>query len=286
MKPLVSVIIPTYNMDRYVLEAVDSALSQTYKPLEIIVVDDGSADTTYSRLTPYIEQGNISYVFQENKGLATTRNTGIREAHGEYIAFLDADDLFLPRKIEQQVAFLETHPHCDISYCDLWHFFDGAPDRLFHHEYQFYEGNAILKKLLNKNFINPLSVVLRKQTIEHCGLFNEAYLRSEDWELWIRFAEKGMKFCFLKEKLAKYRMRRNGSLSHDFEAEVQRKETTLSIFIKLKQTMSWKKQAHLLFPWYMTKQWCKLVYAKFAARYKALRRLHLWLQTRRLKQAS
>ena len=109
MKPLVSIIIPAYNVEKYVQEAIDSALSQIYKDIEIIVVDDGSTDNTKKVLNPYIKKGQIHYIYQENKGLSSARNTGIRAAKGGYIAFLDSDDLFLPEKMQRQVDFLEKH---------------------------------------------------------------------------------------------------------------------------------------------------------------------------------
>ena len=103
-KPLVSVVIPTYNYGRFVCEAVDSALAQTWPNLEVIVVDDGSTDDTKERLKPY---GNrIRYIYQENRGLSGARNTGIREAAGDHVAFLDSDDLWTPKKIEAQMELV------------------------------------------------------------------------------------------------------------------------------------------------------------------------------------
>ena len=101
-RPTVSVVIPTYNYGRYICETIDSALAQTYKPLEVIVVDDGSTDDTRERLAAYSDR--IRYILQKNSGPAAARNTGIVAAQGEFVALLDSDDLWLPEKVERQVA--------------------------------------------------------------------------------------------------------------------------------------------------------------------------------------
>ena len=112
--PLVSVIIPAYNVAPYVAAAIDSVLAQTYQPIEIIVVEGNSKDGTRAVLEPYIEKKLITYLHQEGKGLSNARNIGIRQAKGEFVALLDADDIFLPEKIEKQVGYLIAHPDCDV----------------------------------------------------------------------------------------------------------------------------------------------------------------------------
>src|SRR3989344_3204500 len=106
---IVSVIIPAYNAGHYLGEAIESALAQTYPAVEIIVVDDDSTDNTQEIAHWYSAERNIIYIHQENKGLSAARNAGIHAAQGEYIALLDSDDIFLPSKIERQVAYLESH---------------------------------------------------------------------------------------------------------------------------------------------------------------------------------
>src|SRR5262245_58457673 len=111
-QPLVSVIIPSYNYGCYVQQAVDSALSQSYPNQEVIVVDDGSTDDTEVRLAAYGKR--IRYIHQKNQGLSEARNTGIREARGEFLAFLDSDDAFHPKKTELQMAYLMAHPEVSL----------------------------------------------------------------------------------------------------------------------------------------------------------------------------
>ena len=101
MKPLVSAIIPNYNYSRYIGEAVESALNQTYKNIEVIVVDDGSCDDSLKVLSAYVDR--IKVVSQKNAGVAMARNNGVEVSTGEYVAFLDADDVWLPDKVEKQV---------------------------------------------------------------------------------------------------------------------------------------------------------------------------------------
>src|SRR5438477_3922397 len=105
---LVTAVIPTYNYGRFVTQAVESALGQTYRNLEIIVVDDGSTDDTREQLLPYRDR--LRYIYQENQSVAAARNTGIRAATSEFIAFLDADDLWHPRELELQMRYLADHP--------------------------------------------------------------------------------------------------------------------------------------------------------------------------------
>ncbi len=237
VKSLVSVIIPSYNTEKYVREAVDSALRQTHKNIEVIVVDDGSTDGTKAILEPYIKSGQITYIYQANKGLAGARNTGLHASRGEYIALLDADDIFMPEKIARQVAHLETNPQCDVSYCDLYHFWDEETDKLFKLQYQYYSGKEVLPHLLAKNFIAPLSTVFRRGAFEKFGYFDENFRRSEDLEFWLRLAYAGANFCFLPEILGKLRMRRTANLQ-GIESQPQVKLTMLQVLNKLNDKMT------------------------------------------------
>src|SRR5512143_4014499 len=111
-EPLVSVVMPVYNGARYLRQALESALNQTYRPLEIIVVDDGSTDETSAILAEF--GSRIRAIRQKNPGSAAARNAALQAAHGEIIAFLDADDLWLPQKLEVQVAYLRAHPDVEL----------------------------------------------------------------------------------------------------------------------------------------------------------------------------
>ena len=109
MSPHVSVVIPTYNHSQYILSTIDSVFAQNYKGYEVIVINDGSPDDTAQVLKPLVEQNRIQYIEQENRGQAAARNRGLEVARGEFVAFLDDDDLWPPDKLEWQVAYLASH---------------------------------------------------------------------------------------------------------------------------------------------------------------------------------
>ena len=226
--PLVSIIIPAYNAAQYVVEAVESALAQTYKNCEVVVVDDGSTDNTRSILAPYVESGRIKYVYQPNAGLSAARNMGIKSSKGEYVALLDADDVFLPEKIERQVAYLESHPECDICYCDLYHFWDSEPKKLLKLNYDYYSGNDVLPNIIKRNFVAPLTMVVRRSVFDRFGLYDEKFRRSEDLEFLVRILARGARICFLDEILAKLRLRREGNLQ-SFKSQPEVKRTILAV---------------------------------------------------------
>lgn len=233
-KSLVSVIIPSYNAAEYVKEAVDSALRQTYSEVEVVVVDDGSTDKTKQALAPYIGKKQIKYIYQDNKGLAGARNTGIKNSSGEYIAFLDADDLFLPEKIEEQVRIFEDNRSYGVCYSDLLHFDEVG--NFYHHRYKYPSGN-IFEPLLHRQFMNPLTVMVRKEIFDQYGYFDEKLHRSEDWDLWLRWACVGVKFYYLDKPLAHYRIRSIGNLS-SVESEPEMKERNLEIFTRVGDRLS------------------------------------------------
>ncbi|MEK7507744.1 MAG: glycosyltransferase, partial [Patescibacteria group bacterium] len=177
---------------------------------------------------------------QENRGLAAARNTGIKAAKGEYIAFLDADDMFLPEKVAEQVSALEAHPDYGACYSDIIHFDDPAagemPSRFYHHRYRYPSGD-IFSELLKRQFINPLTVMARRDVFEKYGAFDESLRRSEDWDLWLRLSRAGVKFLYLDKPLAHYRVRREGNLS-SLSAEPDMKEKNLFLFSRLGEKLS------------------------------------------------
>src|SRR3989344_2856340 len=212
-KPLVSVIIPTYNARSYILEAVDSALAQDYENIEVIVINDGSTDDTEEILRPYVESNQIKYFVQENKGLAATRNRGVSLSSGEFIAFLDADDLFLKEKIGEQVEVFLKNKEVGICYSGLIHFTDEESRKFFIHRYNDHRPRDIFLDLLSKQFINPSTVMIRKAVFREHGFFDESLRFSEDWDLWLRLAYDGIGFFYLDKLLTYYRIRNLNNLS-------------------------------------------------------------------------
>jgi len=193
----VSVIIPTFNAAAFVVEAVQSALAQTEPPHEIIVVDDGSTDDTVARL----KQFPITLIRQANAGVAVARNAGIAVATGDAIAFLDADDVWHPRKLEFQVPLFECD-HCDLTATGSYAWPGDVPEIA---EDCIIDLEAIeLRDLVVRNRIVTSTVLVRKDVLQAAGEFDPRLHGPEDYDLWLRVAQHAG-CAFLPEKLTGYR---------------------------------------------------------------------------------
>jgi glycosyltransferase involved in cell wall biosynthesis len=184
----VSVIIPAYNSERYIADAVKSALAQTCPPHEIIVVNDGSTDGTARVLEAFGRC--VRHIYQDNRGEPAARNTGMRAATGEYIAFLDADDLWVAEKLELQMAYFAAHPGCDFVFSDMSTFDDsGIIDASVKVRFNitFPSGN-IFRALFRETLFGSGSVVFRRASLEKVGYFDEDFLVGSDYEMWLRMA--------------------------------------------------------------------------------------------------
>ena len=181
-RPLVSVVIPTYNRARYVTEAVDSVLNQTYDNYEIIVVNDGSKDDTVQALAPYADR--ITLITQPNAGLSAARNTGIAASKGEIIALLDDDDRYLPHKLAVQTP-LFADPNVKLVHT-AGHFYDETNGW---EEVQF-RGNVDLHQLLTMKIIFVQTVMMRKSVLDEVGPFDVNLPAGEDLDMWLRVAAK------------------------------------------------------------------------------------------------
>lgn len=210
-EPLVSIIIPTYNNSPIVCQAIDCALSQTYRNLEIIVVDDGSTDDTEALLREKY-QGKIIYLRQNNKGTGGARNTGIRNSSGKYLQFLDADDLLAHDKINIQVSQLQRTPERALSYCDyssrdindMMVTYDRISPRL-QDEKPF---NDIMLKWETGLTIPVHCFVFDAELFrENSIVFDEKLQANEDWECWMNLFALEPKVFFVDRVLAYYRVR-------------------------------------------------------------------------------
>ena len=199
--PKVSVIIPTYNCERYVLEAIESVSRQTFNHWELIIVDDGSTDNTCETVKCYLSEKRVRYIFQRNRGLATARNTGIRESSGEYIQFLDADDLIHAEKLEIQSQYFDLRKDVDVVFSDYSFFKDGKPEALIEPPARKLSGD-IKTDMLRGNFVVVNSLLTKKEAIKSVGGFDETLAGAEDWDLWLRMLLSGKVFRRLDEKLA------------------------------------------------------------------------------------
>ncbi len=194
--PLVSVIVPTHDRRDFLREALRSVEGQSYPHLEIIVVDDGSTDGTREMIRH--EFPAVRYIFQENRGPSAARNAGIRQARGEWLSFLDSDDLWKRRKLERQVRFLLTHPRYSACYTDEIWIRRGVRvnPRKIHRKYSGW----MFPHALPLCIISPSSVILHRRVFETIGLFDEDLPVCEDYDLWIRLTAR-FPVYFLEEKL-------------------------------------------------------------------------------------
>ncbi len=224
--PKVSVIIPAYNVASYIGETLDSVFAQTFADTEVIVVNDGSPDTEDMERALARFNDRLTYIKQENQGASVARNTGLSAAQGKFIAFLDADDLWLPNYLNEQIKFM-IERDCDLVCSDAEVFSDVS-----HAEQSYMEslmpgspsaGSVTFLGLLSaEQSLITSGVVVRRELVIQAGLFDEALRNAQDFDLWLRLAHKGTRMAYQRRVLLRYRTRDN-SLSGD-EVNVHRRE--------------------------------------------------------------
>ena len=194
----ISVIIPTYNRKHTLQRAIDSVLSQTFKPYEIIIVDDGSKDGTKEWLLQ--NYPSVQYIHQPNNGVSSARNKGIQISQGSWIALLDSDDEWMPEKLEYQSRFVEVNK--DSSFChtnEIWIRNGVRVNQMKKHKKY---GGDIFKHCLDICRISPSSSIINKDVFEEVGAFDESLTVCEDYDLWLRVTAK-FNILFLDEPLIK-----------------------------------------------------------------------------------
>lgn len=202
--PEVSVIIPAYNCEKFIKETIGSALSQTYQNFELIIIDDGSRDNT-KKIVENFNDSRIVYIYQGNSGVSVARNNGILKAKGKYIALLDHDDLWLPEKLEKQILLFDFNNKVGIVYSDSY--LINSKGKIIGSIFQYsrpYRGN-VLPQLFLDNFIPCLTTVIRRDVFEKIGFFNPKFSICEEYDLFLRIAEK-YEMDFIKLPLSKYRV--------------------------------------------------------------------------------
>ena len=207
----VSVIIPVFNGARYIHGAIKSVFDQTFKDFEIIVVDDGSTDDTKAVLEQWINDGKIHYVHQKNKGLAGARNTGIRQAQGQYLKFLDCDDVLYPQQLELQVGHLFNKSELIISVTDFELEFESKVKKKV--KIQF-GSRSQLGRFIEANPCPVHTILVRRSLVEKMGGFTQELLSQEDTDLWLRILLQGGSFEKIDYTGCCYRIL-NKSLSAD-----------------------------------------------------------------------
>jgi glycosyltransferase involved in cell wall biosynthesis len=220
----VTVVIPAYNSLKYLPETINTVLSQSFQDFEVLVINDGSTDATEEWVIQNVKDPRVKLISQENQGLSGARNTGIKYAQGDYIALLDADDLWEPSKLEKQVQCLDANPEVALVY--TWIALidqHGKPTGriVAHHA----EGN-VWQKLLEINIVvcgsNPL---VRRNCFENVGLFDMSLSSNEDRDMWLRIAAK-YPFAVIKEPLVLYRQHQ-GNMSKDYSRMLENCRTVV-----------------------------------------------------------
>ena len=218
--PRVSAIVPLYNAERFLAQTLDSALAQTMRELEIIIVDDGSTDSSPALADGYAARhpGVVRVIHQANQGLCNARNAALAVARGEYIALLDADDIWLPHHLADCIAEFERHPDVALVHADIEHI-DGDGRSLGHSERHWdrYDSDAFVTLFLRREHILCPTAVFRRQAVERVGNFDVQFNRlgCEDRDLWLRISATSQ-IAYIDDVHAHYR-RYGGSMSTNFE---------------------------------------------------------------------
>ncbi len=223
--PLVSVVIPVHNGEKYIKESIDSCLNQTYDNIEIIVVDDNSEDKTLEILKNYGEKITVLPVEKQN-GLGNVINIGIRKSQGKYIARMDADDFMYPTRIQKQVEYLESNPNC-VAIGGQIDIIDENSNITGHREYAIEDKDIKKNRFLFQPFAHP-AVTLRKSIVEEIGLYPENMWKVEDVKFFLILSTKG-EFHNLRDTVLKYRI--------TFKTESQSK--MLDHFRKTNEIRNW-----------------------------------------------
>lgn len=203
-KPLVSVVMATYNMSSYLPLAVRSVLDQTYKNIELLIVDDGSTDDTEKVVEPFLHDSRVKYMVQENKGQAAAKNFGVHKSTGEYVAFLDADDLWMPEKLDLQIPLFFNSKTVGVVYARLIYIDDTGNSLAMFDNDKIFRGQ-VSGPMLIRNFIPFGTSVVKRECFERLGGFKETIRMGIDYDLWLRFSTR-YEFDYVDRPLLYYRV--------------------------------------------------------------------------------
>lgn len=241
--PTVSVIIPAYNAAKYIGETLNSLFAQTFTSYEVIVINDGSHDTDELERELQRYPASLRYIRQENRGAAAARNTGLRAANGEFVAFLDADDTWLPNFLEKQIRFLKRR-NADLVYADALLSGESPLAGRTFMQVEPSRGEVTPENLLAvKVTVLTSTVLARKKPILDVGLFDETFRRGQDFDLWLRLAKAGARFAYQREVVANHRIVQSG-LSGDTVSQIKRTLAVLDA-VKAKGTLTQTEDAAL-----------------------------------------
>lgn len=240
---LVSVVIPTYNREHMIVDALESVRRQSYRPLHIVVVDDGSNDNTQKVVEAWSEKNRdldieSRYVFQENSGGNVARNNGIKNSTGKLIAFLDSDDLWHPEKVAKQIEIFENKPKTGAVYCGLQHV-DLETSSLISKPNRSYPTGDLLDQILVSDVTAPTSTyMVRKSVFDQVGMFDEDLQARQDWDMWIRIAAEFEIGC-VPQVLVDFREHSGPRTYSDPSREIRAYQRILQKYKHLHKRCSW-----------------------------------------------
>lgn len=209
--PTVSILLPYFNGKKFVKETIDSIINQSFGDFELLAIDDGSTSAEQSeyfeKLVESYKDPRLCYIHKHNEGLSATRNYGIDHAKGEFIAFIDQDDIWLPEKLAKQVAVFQTEPPAQLICTDVDVFGEHSVSKRISHLYGLKTGfvKDSFTKMLKGNFVAASSVAFRKKEVGAVAYSNKRYTVAPDYELFVRMAENNIRFYFISEPLLRYR---------------------------------------------------------------------------------
>lgn len=251
-EPLVSILVNAYNEERFIGAAIDSALAQSYGNFEVVVFDDHSTDRTAEIVKSYRDP-RVRYVTSEKRlGIIEGRNESLRAARGEYLTYLDADDIYLPDKVRREVEFLEAHREFAAAYCNIGYFFDGAPEKIYRHSFEFYSDADVFPHLLEKMFITNTAVMFRCDVYTKLGGYRTDLGLVEDWEYFLRMTYGGYRIAFLDEDLVRFRLRWDSHTNFARQALVQ--ESAVKVFENLESQMTAEERKKYRMEYYVAKR--------------------------------
>ncbi|MGQ9611024.1 MAG: glycosyltransferase family 2 protein [bacterium] len=238
---MISVIIPTYNYGEFVSYAIKSVLCQTYQDFELIIVDDGSTDNTKEIVQEFVNSDKrIRYLYQKNRGLSSARNTGIKASRGMFIAFLDADDIWFPEKLEYQMEIMKNIHSIGLVGCGYINFnYNDGNTQIIIPDQEL----DLARELTVKNAIygSASGVLVKKECFERVGLFDEKLKAAEDWDMWLRII-KHYDIRFVDKPMVKIRIH-NRNMSKNVErmrnAQIQVLRKNIKGFMNKIKTFSY-----------------------------------------------
>ncbi len=227
--PLVSVVVITFNRASLLKRALNSVFKQTFQNFEVVLVDDASNDNTLEVISDFSDERIIYIRHDENKGEAISRNTGVRNVKGKYIAFLDDDDVWLPEKLQLQVGLLNNSSEDTGAVYSGFRELDIATSQVIS-TFTPQKSGLIFQHLLKGNFITISSILLKKTCFDNAGFFDETIAYGLDYDMWLRISEK-YKFIYIGEPLVNYSIHKN-RLSFNWDIQIRGSEKILNKYSK------------------------------------------------------